>query len=609
MRLVKKLIGFLFLFAIYNHTLNADNTFYMGMTITPSFSLDTVNPNVNLTTPNGCETLFYNSPNHIQWNIVESNLISNPILIELSLNNGANFTSIAPLQANTGEYLWTVPAITTLQAKIRITATDSYGNTGNDDSDYPFRLSDEAVFLTPQFTIDTINPQISVLSPNGGEKWLMNTIKDITWNATDSHFPFAPVTIDWSMDNGSSFTTLTANEINDSCYPWTIPAMEVEHAKIRITVIDCFGNTSTDCSDAPFVLQGASVILTPNFSMDTINPQVTVISPNGGETFMANMTRNITWSATDSNLLSTPIMIDWSTDDGVSYSSLATNEVNDDSYLWQIPSIESSHTIIRVIAVDRFGNSGSDISNDHFRLPGQIIFVTSPFALDTVNPICDLLSPDGGEVWYVGERQNITWTASDNHLGAQPVNLEYVRSDPDTIITIQPALANNGVYSWLVPDNTPAGILMRLTITDVFGNSAVDSSQNPFDIGYATLAIPQNVTIKMVNSTDAVITWEPVTQNELGIPIEPTSYYILCNQTTDPENDAVYFVLGSSGTANQFTHINAGMQSQQTFYRVVAVVSSEDRISRIGKELSYRKLSGLKSNPLSMPELKHMLLN
>lgn len=45
--------------------------------------------------------------------------------------------------------------------------------------------------------------------------------------------------------------------------------------------------------------------------------------------------------------------------------------------------------------------------------------------LDTVAPEVELLSPAGGEAWYIVDTHDILWTASDFSLPANPVSLLY----------------------------------------------------------------------------------------------------------------------------------------------------------------------------------------
>jgi len=46
-------------------------------------------------------------------------------------------------------------------------------------------------------------------------------------------------------------------------------------------------------------------------------------------------------------------------------------------------------------------------------------------SLDTVLPELQLISPNGGESWYIGDTRDIIWTATDPNLIYDSINLDY----------------------------------------------------------------------------------------------------------------------------------------------------------------------------------------
>jgi len=103
-------------------------------------------------------------------------------------------------------------------------------------------------------------------------------------------------------------------------------------------------------------------------SMDTVDPEVTVNYPNGGEELYIGDPADITWSATDYGLALNPMKISHSEDNGGNYTILDSLEVNDGIYNWMIPSITSYANLIKILAEDSFGNIGEDISNEVFSI-------------------------------------------------------------------------------------------------------------------------------------------------------------------------------------------------------------------------------------------------
>jgi hypothetical protein len=121
-------------------------------------------------------------------------------------------------------------------------------------------------------------------------------------------------------------------------------------------------------------------------------PQVTVISPNGGEVLTGSAT--ITWTATDpdpgdSTLLS--IDLDYSENGGSDWTPIATGEDNDGSYLWDISGLfDGSNYLVRITATDPTMLSDTDQSDDTFTIdnpepPEAIADLTATLAASAIH--------------------------------------------------------------------------------------------------------------------------------------------------------------------------------------------------------------------------------
>jgi len=107
---------------------------------------------------------------------------------------------------------------------------------------------------------------------------------------------------------------------------------------------------------------------------DNIPPSVLIISPTGSEYWAGGSTKEITWIATDENIQENSIKLYYSIDGGNSWEQIVSDEINDGSYNWTLPIIDSSNVKIKVEAKDKAGNTNSNCTY-------------SNFTIDSTNPI------------------------------------------------------------------------------------------------------------------------------------------------------------------------------------------------------------------------------
>ena len=88
---------------------------------------------------------------------------------------------------------------------------------------------------------------MTVTSPNGGETWIWGQSHDITWTTTGA---ITNVKIEYSTDNGATWTTLTASTTNDGSHTWLIPYTSSTHCRVRVS--DASNAAVFDVSDGAF---------------------------------------------------------------------------------------------------------------------------------------------------------------------------------------------------------------------------------------------------------------------------------------------------------------------------------------------------------------------
>jgi hypothetical protein len=482
------------------------------------FTVDSAAPVIALTSPNGAENYAGGSSQTITWTAATDNLAlaASPISLDYSTDGGTNWTSIATGEANDGTYTWNpLPSVNSNTVRVRVTAADAVGNTASDASN-------------ANFTIDSSGPVLAITAPTGAVVLRGGASQAITWTATDvSNLPATPITLEYTVDNGSNWTSIANNEANDGTYSWTVPSINSQTVKLRVTAVDTIGNST-------------AAISATNFTIDSTNPVIAITAPNGGEAYASGSTQSITWTAATDNfgLATTPITLHYSTNSGTSWTQIATGEANDGTYSWSVPSISSTTVRVRVTALDAAGNSATSAS-------------AADFTVDNTGPSVTLSSLDGGGVYAGGSSQAITWTASaPGGLVASPISLHYSTDGGSTWTAIATGEANDGTYTWNpLPSINSQTVRVRVTALANSSLTASDASASNFTIDSTNPVIALTAPTggqTYAGGSSQNITWTAATDN-FGLATSPVSLEYSTNSgtswtsiATNEANDGTY---------------------------------------------------------------------
>jgi len=110
--------------------------------------------------------------------------------------------------------------------------------------------------------------------------------------------------------------------------------------------------------------------LTPSGSSDTTPPDVTLHSPNGGQTLNADSYYAVTFTATDESGIAY-VNVYLSDDGGVSFKRVGKRQPAGTGFSWFVPNFPGSANRIRVEAFDGAGNPGYDDSDADFTIVGR----------------------------------------------------------------------------------------------------------------------------------------------------------------------------------------------------------------------------------------------
>ncbi len=184
-------------------------------------------------------------------------------------------------------------------------------------------------------------------------------------------------------------------------------------------------------------------------------------------------------------------------------------------------------------------------------------------------PSVTLLAPVGGEGWPLGATRRIAWSAADDR-GIESVTLAYSRDGGATFpYTIAAAIPDSGHFDWTLPDTGAAGLRVRVTVRDAFGNMAADSSRAAFAVTVWTIlasatgpgTITPSGTVTVVDGDTPQFAMSPDSNSYLArlrvndVAVTPVPLYtfapVHANQTIAADfGPRTYTWALASGTAN-----------------------------------------------------------
>ncbi len=417
-------------------------------------------PYITLISPNSGDEWLVGSMRTIAW---ESYGI-NDIRIEFSTDGGTNWSAIADsIDSSEGVFIWTVPDVESSECLMKI--NDTSDETRQDILDSTFTV------LKTQF--------IQVTSPNGGEKWEIQSTHEINW----AMYGIDEVIIEYSSDGGSTWDIAVENvDADERTFTWILPEIESNDCLVRIT--DTTNAGLTDTSDTSFT------ILPPQY--------LEITSPNGGEEWEAGSIQNITWSY----IRVSTVKIEYSGDNGVQWMEIVESaDASPGSFSWTIPDIESIKCLVRI--TDTSEPEVSDSSNETFAIYRR--------------SFVDITSPSADERWPSGSQKQITW----KYYGITDVRIKYSTDSGLIWHEIVPSeSALTGSYSWLVPDVSSTECVIRIS-------DATDSTIYDVNDGFFEIFLPE-----------IRISHDPITESKEN---EPIPFAVQVTSEGDIENVILYY--------------------------------------------------------------------
>lgn len=314
---------------------DGDKTLYLwamdneGSISTPktiNLVLDTLPPVVNLTfSPSA---LPGGTTHTISLNGSDTGAGLSSLELYFSSNGGTSYSLLSNLSHSATSYNWSVPAINTSNAILKLVATDLVNLA-------------TTVYSAP-FAIDSIVPTSPVISRTSSAITQLNIVAiSVTCSADYHKILFSqtattPLLSDANWEDCTATKNFTTN---------TGDGLKTIYAFTK----DAAGNISTS----------SNVTMT----LDTTLPTLSLTNFNTSGFHQGGTSQNITWSASDVNIETLPISISFSVD-GLTYTDLATSIANSGTSSWTLPSINNTTVTLKMSAIDKAGNVKTIVSNN-----------------------------------------------------------------------------------------------------------------------------------------------------------------------------------------------------------------------------------------------------
>ena len=262
--------------------------------------------------------------------------------------------------------------------------------------------------------------------------------------------------------------------------------------------------------------------LTPVF-FPVVNepPSVTVLSPNGGESWSEGSVHAITWDASDpEDGQDLTIRIDWSANDGVTWTPVDSLLANTGAHDWTVPPIPTADARVRVTAEDGDGGRASDVNDLSFAV------------LPAVVPDLSLRLPSG---LAAGPGDSV-WVPIDFESNLEAASLEFtLEFDPGrgVALAVMPGPRSEGRP--MTVDLSTAGEA-RISFTSSPGNAFPPGSGTVASVRFRIPDEPAgNLTLAFTRAAAADSDGTPLAVNAPGGQVVPVRAVTLAASADDGE--------------------------------------------------------------------------
>lgn len=472
-----------------------------------------VTPTIIVTSPDGGEFWQQGTTETIKWGNLS---FSGNVTIQL-LKPPFSVTDLAVNIANNGTWDWAIPANQALASNYKIRVKGINTGDPSDESDATFSIVEyvglprivineimynsieagdnewielynmEAIGIDLEGFVIKDNLNTHAITIPAGYSILPNGYFTIAVSTGTPPLFFTPDyngAASWGLNNDADQVRLYAPDgiVIDSVQysdssPWPTGA---DGTGPSLELID----PSLDNTLGQNWLASAATNGTPGAQNSMFGFQgLTVMSPNGGESWEQGSTHAITWSAVNFT-------------GNITIALVATGTANAEILFPSVPAANGTinWTITQAVGSDykiRISEQGTGTPIDESNAVFTIIAVIPPSLAVT--------SPNGGELWEQGTTHAITWT-SINFAGTIKIELETVAKG--LVILAENVPVTDLTWSWEIPAGQTPGTNYKIKISDQVDGDPMDQSDATFSV---IEVIPPTITVTVPNGGEQ---WE-----------------------------------------------------------------------------------------------------
>jgi hypothetical protein len=316
-----------------------------------------------------------------------------------------------------------------------------------DEMRHDYHYRECSLIYTVRHTAGNPGHDIELESPDGGGEYTSCEELVVHWYQYGDAIDRADLY--WSSEGGhdtswTPFAQQVASHEGHNIYRWIAPNVDSRRVRVMVQgwqdVLTCYGADGSR----------------ENFSLESVMPFIKVQSPDGGECTIAGEQCDISWVGCTTGRVRIELFIDSS-----HAATIAPSAPNTGSYVWATPLDLATGWRYQVQVASLDNPAVQDFSDGPFSIARKI----------------DIISPQAGEVCYIGEDYDVTWVPSG---AGGDVEIDYSTDGGNSWVSVVSSEADDGLYTWRIPNT--ASINTRLKICHLTCQASLDTSDGSFDI-------------------------------------------------------------------------------------------------------------------------------